>query len=146
MSLKRIRRVQSCADEVSALVLDIGTSSIRAGYAGDDTPKAIIPTSYGYTEEPSDDQDVNMEADGDKENEGVKTENGDSTPRKKVKLHIGQSGPSLFRPHMEVRNPMKGGLSEYDTCTVVKRSDAKLHSSSSQRLYTHSCFDSQRTC
>lgn len=120
-------------DEVSALVLDIGTSSIRAGYAGDDTPKAIIPTSYGYTEETSDNQDVNMEADGDKENEGVKAENGESAPRKKVKLHIGQSGPSLFRPHMEVRNPMKGGLSECNSnSTVVKRSDINLHSSSSQ--------------
>ena len=33
-------------------------------------------------------------------------------PTKKVKLNIGQFGPSLFRPNMEVGNPMKGGLSE----------------------------------
>ena len=51
-------------------MLDIGTSSIRAGYAGDDTPKAIIPTSYGYTEEISDEQDVNMDMDGDKDDGG----------------------------------------------------------------------------
>ena len=94
-------------------MLDIGTSSIRAGYAGDDTPKAIIPTSYGYTEEISDEQDVNMDMDGDKENEGPKPQNGG--PTKKVKLNIGQFGPSLFRPNMEVGNPMKGGLSE---CTA----------------------------
>ena len=29
-------------------MIDIGTSSLRAGYAGDDAPKAIIPTAYGY--------------------------------------------------------------------------------------------------
>ncbi|PGH11219.1 hypothetical protein AJ80_07224 [Polytolypa hystricis UAMH7299] len=34
-------------DEVSALILDPGYSSIRAGFAGEDTPKSIIPTFYG---------------------------------------------------------------------------------------------------
>lgn len=67
-----------------------------------------------------------MEADADKENEGVKPENGESTSRKNVKLHIGQFGPSLFRPHMEVRNPMKGGLSEYYCCLCITF-DVKLH-------------------
>ncbi|EJD01073.1 actin-related protein Arp4p [Fomitiporia mediterranea MF3/22] len=102
-------------DEVSAIVLDIGASSIRAGYAGDDTPKTVIPTSYGYTEETCDEQDVAM-ADADKE--GSEKVN-DSTAKlngppgsKKVKLHIGQHGPSLFRPNMHVGNPMSGGLIE----------------------------------
>jgi actin-related protein 4 len=37
-------------DEVSAIVLDPGYSSTRAGFAGEDTPKSVIPTSYGkYT-------------------------------------------------------------------------------------------------
>ena len=35
-------------DEVSALVLDPGYSSTRAGFAGEDTPKSIIPTYYAY--------------------------------------------------------------------------------------------------
>jgi actin-like protein 6A len=30
------------------LVVDIGSSSIHAGYTGDDIPKAIILTHYGY--------------------------------------------------------------------------------------------------
>ncbi|KAI9323890.1 actin family [Dichotomocladium elegans] len=34
------------ADEVNALVLDIGTTSTRAGYAGEDVPRAFFPTSY----------------------------------------------------------------------------------------------------
>ena len=36
-------------DEVSALVLDPGYSSVRAGFAGEDTPKSIIPTYYADT-------------------------------------------------------------------------------------------------
>lgn len=36
-------------DEVSALVLDPGYSSVRAGFAGEDTPKSIIPSYYGET-------------------------------------------------------------------------------------------------
>lgn len=39
----------SRADEVSALVLDPGYSSVRAGFAGEDTPKSIIPSYYGGT-------------------------------------------------------------------------------------------------
>ncbi|KAL5488129.1 ARP4 [Sanghuangporus weigelae] len=106
-------------DEVSALVLDIGTSSIRAGYAGDDAPKAIIPTSFGYTED--DTEDVNEEADvsmTDANKEGDSTAGdasvGANAPSssKKVKLYIGQHGPSLFRPNMQVGNPISNGLIE----------------------------------
>lgn len=34
-------------DEINALILDPGTHSTRAGFAGEDTPKSVIPTSYG---------------------------------------------------------------------------------------------------
>lgn len=103
---------------MSALVLDIGSSTIRAGYAGDDTPKAIIPTSYGYIEEASENQDTPMETDGETEAKG---QNGEPTSadQKKVKLYIGQNGPSLFRPNMEIRNPMKAGLSTYIPIRIV---------------------------
>lgn len=33
-----------CADEVGALVLDLGTQFSKAGYAGEDTPKAVFHT------------------------------------------------------------------------------------------------------
>jgi len=32
------------ADEVSAIVIDVGSYSCKAGYAGDDTPKAVFPS------------------------------------------------------------------------------------------------------
>ncbi|KAI4132485.1 MAG: hypothetical protein LQ347_002566 [Umbilicaria vellea] len=34
-------------DEISALVLDPGYSSVRAGFAGEDVPKSVTPTYYG---------------------------------------------------------------------------------------------------
>uniref|UniRef100_A0A8C9U0P0 Actin-like 6A n=1 Tax=Scleropages formosus TaxID=113540 RepID=A0A8C9U0P0_SCLFO len=36
-------------DEVGALVFDIGSYSVRAGYAGEDCPKADFPTVFGMT-------------------------------------------------------------------------------------------------
>jgi len=38
-------------DEVGALVFDVGHWSFRAGYAGEDTPKADIPSSVGVSED-----------------------------------------------------------------------------------------------
>ena len=37
------------ADEISALVLDPGSQSTRAGFAGEDTPKSVVSTYYGRT-------------------------------------------------------------------------------------------------
>ncbi|KAF5388200.1 hypothetical protein D9615_000199 [Tricholomella constricta] len=81
-------------DEVSALVVDIGSSSLRAGYAGDDTPKAIIPTTYGYHDTGGDEE---MEVEG-------------SATQKRRSLYIGQNGPSMWRQGMEVANPIVDGL------------------------------------
>lgn len=44
------------ADEVSALVLDPGYCHTRAGFAGEDVPKSILPSFYGHvTKEPTSD-------------------------------------------------------------------------------------------
>lgn len=32
------------ADEVNGIVIDIGASTVKAGYAGEDTPKAVFPS------------------------------------------------------------------------------------------------------
>lgn len=92
----------SFKDEVSALVVDIGTSSVRAGHAGDDTPRAIIPTTYGYHSSPPE-GDVAM---------GEPDENPESSSKPRfAKMHLGQNGPSLWRAGMEVANPLADGLS-----------------------------------
>ena len=38
-------------DEVGALVFDYGSHTIRAGFAGEDLPKADIPSTVGCIEE-----------------------------------------------------------------------------------------------
>jgi len=37
----------SSTDEVSAIVLDPGYSTTRAGFAGEDVPKSVVPSFYG---------------------------------------------------------------------------------------------------
>jgi actin-related protein len=37
------------ADEVNAVVLDLGSWQTKAGYAGDDTPKAVFPSVSATT-------------------------------------------------------------------------------------------------
>jgi len=34
-------------DEVSAIVVDMGTTCTKAGFAGEDCPKFVIPSSVG---------------------------------------------------------------------------------------------------
>ena len=95
-------------DEVSALVVDIGSSSLRAGYAGDDTPKAIIPTCYGYKPVPEDAEgDISMAETGDDSG----TVKGDASKVKNAKVYLGQHGPSIWREGMEIASPMRDGLS-----------------------------------
>ena len=95
-------------DEVSALVIDIGSSTLRAGYAGDETPKAIIPTSYGFHRDHSN-VDVSMgDAEGDVEGKLNQQHS------KNVRLYLGQHGPSIWREDMEVENPMSEGLGAFE--------------------------------
>lgn len=63
---------------MNALVFDMGTTSTRVGFAGEDAPKSIFPTSYGI----------------DRENN----------------YYIGESKLNIWRPNMEIKNPMKDGL------------------------------------
>ena len=95
-------------------MVDIGSSSIRAGYAGDDAPKCIVPTSYGYSVDGATAAMEGIESNG----ETVPAASGSTS----AKLHIGNNGPSLFRPGMEVRNPMQGGMSEPSCLGNVLRS------------------------
>jgi len=54
-------------DDVGALVLELGSGFAKAGYAGDDSPKAVFPSHIGYVENVrpvGGDQPVPMEVDG----------------------------------------------------------------------------------
>jgi actin-like protein 6A len=34
-------------DEVSAIVLDVGSHTVKGGYAGEDAPKSVLPSVVG---------------------------------------------------------------------------------------------------
>ncbi|CAG8728766.1 14506_t:CDS:2, partial [Gigaspora margarita] len=105
--------------EVSALVLDVGSCWTRAGYAGEDTPKAVFPTSYGYIAEaetavPNIDEDTIMKnADSD----APKGESSNSafaentlSKKEKGKYIIGDAEVAAWRSNMEIKNPLVDGL------------------------------------
>jgi len=73
-------------DEVSAIVLDIGSTNAKAGYAGEDTPKCVIPSSLGAI---------------------YVTEN---NVAKNVQYFVGTSSLSFRRDKMEIINPIQKGL------------------------------------
>lgn len=36
-----------CGDDVSSVVLDVGTYQTRAGYSGEDMPRCLMPSTVG---------------------------------------------------------------------------------------------------
>ncbi|KAL5006339.1 hypothetical protein ScPMuIL_015145 [Solemya velum] len=84
-------------DEVGALVFDIGTYSFRAGYAGEDSPKAEIPTHVGVIE----DLEIQMEIE---ESSNVKQ------PEKQY--YIDTNSIKVPRKGMEIHSFLKDGMIE----------------------------------
>lgn len=82
-------------------MVDMGTTSTRAGYAGEDTPRAMFPTSYGYIDEPDTDP-APASSDGDVTMSEANAQ--------RSKYFIGDSKVHTWRENMEVRNPMTDGL------------------------------------
>lgn len=85
-------------DEVGAIVLDIGSYTSRAGYAGEDTPKADIPTTVGVGLAAA---DAPMETDGSPSQQ---------TPKKKYYID-----PTFIYPPkegVEMVTPLRNGLIE----------------------------------
>lgn len=78
-------------DEVGAVCLDMGSHSVRAGFAGEDAPKANIPTHM-----------LSVEKDGQR------------------KYHVGTSALSFPREKAEVVNPLKDGMVEnWEQCEAM---------------------------
>ncbi|XP_068649759.1 actin-related protein 4-like isoform X2 [Aristolochia californica] len=96
-------------DEVSAIVLDLGSHTCKAGYAGEDAPKTVFPSVIGSIEQtgavynerdseaPTDDKSGNRPFDAEK----TKT---------KHKLYVGSQALGYRRDHMEVLSPIRGGI------------------------------------
>ncbi|KAI8471791.1 MAG: actin-related protein Arp4 [Monoraphidium minutum] len=71
-------------DEVNAVVIDLGGCLCRAGYAGDDTPKAVFPAAAGVVQ--------SSEANG--AEAGARS------------IYVGNTALSFKRDHMQVVNAM----------------------------------------
>ncbi|XP_063043417.1 actin-like protein 6B [Engraulis encrasicolus] len=84
-------------DEVGALVFDIGSFSTRAGYAGEDCPKADFPTSMGVQ--------VAEEGPGEGEEAGQDSSPGRSFYLDTPALHVPRAG-------VELLSPLKNGMIE----------------------------------
>ncbi|KAJ1652168.1 NuA4 histone acetyltransferase subunit [Dispira simplex] len=103
-----------CGDEVSALVLDIGGSCVRAGYAGDDTPKVVLPSWVGCLQgETQDTPVVENGQDSTKpstEADAMEVDEAKTIPKSTTKYLVGDGETSAWRPHMELKNPLQDGL------------------------------------
>jgi actin-related protein 4 len=80
------------SDEISALVLDPGWMNVRAGFAGEDVPKSVVPSHYG-----------------DLSTKGV------------LKLVFGDNAIHTPTPGMEIRNSIgkDGTVEDWDTAAKV---------------------------
>lgn len=47
MDYKLFQSVNMCDDDVAALVVDNGSGMCKAGFAGDDAPRAVFPSIVG---------------------------------------------------------------------------------------------------
>jgi hypothetical protein len=99
-------------DEVGALVLDVGSSSTRVGWAGEDGPRSVYPSAVGFVASRDGDGDTVMgndaggpAADGDGDAERPK-------PRRKRRadVAVGDTEVNFWRANMEVKTPLKDGL------------------------------------
>ncbi|GFP94644.1 actin-related protein 4 [Phtheirospermum japonicum] len=94
-------------DEVSAIVVDLGSHTCKAGYAGEDAPKAVFPSVVGSIDEMEID-----DADNSDKNSGSAP---DSKSKSKRKFYVGSQDLGFRRDHMEVLSPFKDGIvAEWD--------------------------------
>ncbi|EXB56752.1 hypothetical protein L484_003014 [Morus notabilis] len=99
-------------DEVSAIVIDLGSHTCKAGYAGEDAPKAVFPSVVGSIDQMEVDDSANAEKNS---GSAVESKNnakaGDSEkPKGSRKLYVGSQALGFRRDYMEVLSPMKDGI------------------------------------
>lgn len=86
-------------DEVSALVLDPGSYYTRIGFAGEDSPKVVLSTTYGWKENPNYDPEVLPDSESSAESD-----------EKYIYYFEDDSSIHVPREGMEVCNPMEDGV------------------------------------
>eukprot|EP00191_Tetraselmis_sp_GSL018_P005574 CAMPEP_0177603596 /NCGR_PEP_ID=MMETSP0419_2-20121207/15605_1 /TAXON_ID=582737 /ORGANISM="Tetraselmis sp., Strain GSL018" /LENGTH=415 /DNA_ID=CAMNT_0019097395 /DNA_START=48 /DNA_END=1292 /DNA_ORIENTATION=+ len=108
-------------DEVNAVVVDVGSYTVKAGYAGDDVPKAVFPSWVGKVPGELRKGSGDGGLDG-AEGETAKAEDtegeGGSGRKQRQRYHVGLLEAGYRRDDMEVVSGLKQGL--YDDWEIVE--------------------------
>ncbi|KAF2588913.1 hypothetical protein F2Q70_00040185 [Brassica cretica] len=109
--VQTLRRAVRQPYEVSAIVVDLGSHTCKAGYAGEDAPKAVFPSVVGAV-----DGVEAMDVDVDSAKTNSNSEDSKSEKEKgKRKLCVGSQALNYRRDHMEILSPIKDGIvSDWD--------------------------------
>lgn len=98
-------------DEVAAIVLDLGSHTCKAGYAGEDAPKAVFPSVVGSIEQTGVADAVKAEGDLESSSDAKMSVNLESEKSKsKRKLYVGSQALGYRRDFMEVIPALKDGV------------------------------------
>ncbi|KAL6973551.1 Actin-related protein 4 [Sarracenia purpurea var. burkii] len=99
-------------DEVSAIVLDLGSHTCKAGYAGEDAPKAVFPSVVGSIDQMDVDDPDNPEKNSGSVQDSKNMVRSFDTDKSKGrhKLYVGSQALGYRRDYMEVLSPMKDGV------------------------------------
>ncbi|ESQ27779.1 hypothetical protein EUTSA_v10018569mg [Eutrema salsugineum] len=99
-------------DEVSAIVVDLGSHTCKAGYAGEDAPKAVFPSVVGTIDGMDIDDAANANSNTEDANNNVVEPD---KQKGKRKLFVGSQALNFRRDQMEILSPIKDGIvSDWD--------------------------------
>ncbi|KYR00978.1 actin-like protein 6A [Tieghemostelium lacteum] len=90
-------------DDLSAIVIDVGSFSTKGGYAGEDTPKDIFPTDVGCVFTDKDGNYVGSHQQGIGENQDIDID-------VKKSYYTGTNSITYKRVGMDIINPLQDGL------------------------------------
>jgi len=97
-------------DEVAAIVLDLGSHTCKAGYAGEDAPKAVFPSVVGSIEQTGMADAVKVEGDLESSDAKMNVKLDSEKSKSKRKLYVGSQALGYRRDFMEVIPALKDGI------------------------------------
>jgi len=97
-------------DEVAAIVLDLGSNTCKAGYAGEDAPKAVFPSVVGSIEQTGMADAVKVEGDLESSDAKMNVKLDSEKSKSKRKLYVGSQALGYRRDFMEVIPALKDGI------------------------------------
>ncbi|XP_050235722.1 actin-related protein 4-like [Mercurialis annua] len=96
-------------DEVSAIVIDLGSHTCKAGYAGEDAPKAVFPSVVGSIDQMEIEDPASVEKNASADSKSVNVKDSEKVKGNR-KLYVGSQALGFRRDNMEVLSPIKDGV------------------------------------